>query len=108
MEFEYNNTLSGNDALYGVDPKYDDKWCIASVMPNLETLSINLDNDTVDKTLILPASLKVLKYRTNQIHNVEFLTGIVDKLNPTSEWLEANNVDMSHDFVLYNVYSTSL
>ena len=66
-----------NSALHGVDTKYSAKWCIASLLPNLETLSINLDNDTVDKTLILPASLKVLKYRTNKVHNVEFLTGIV-------------------------------
>ena len=95
-------TLSGNDALYGVDPKYNDKWCIASLFPNLETLSINLDNDTVDKTIIVPASLKVLKYRTNQIHNVELLTGIVDKVEPTSEWLENNNVQISNGWVLYN------
>lgn len=81
-------TLSGNDALYGVDPKYDAKWCIASLMPNLETLSINLDNDTVDKTIIVPESLKVLKYHTNQIHNVEFLTGLVDKFEPTSNFME--------------------
>lgn len=69
--------LSDNYVLNGVDPKYNAKWCIASLSPDIETLSINLDNDTVDKTLILPASLKTLKYRTNQIHNVEFLTGIV-------------------------------
>ena len=93
-------TLSGNDALYGVDPKYNGKWCIASLLPNLETLSINLDNDTVDKTLILPASLKVLKYRTNQIHNVEFLTGIVGAVKPTSQWLE-DNLETSHGWALY-------
>lgn len=80
-------TLSGNDALYGVDPKYNAKWCIASLLPNLETLSINLDNDAVDKTLILPASLKLLKYRTTQIHNVEFLTGIVGAFVPTSTFM---------------------
>ena len=80
-------TLSRNDALYGVDPKYNAKWCIASLLPNLETLSINLDNDTVDKTLILPESLKTLKYRTTQIHNVEFLTGIVGAFVPTSTFM---------------------
>ena len=80
-------TLSGYDALYGVDPKYY-AWCIAAALPNLETLSINLDNDTVDKSIIVPASLKVLKYRTNQIHNVEFLTGIVSSLNPSSTFMK--------------------
>lgn len=101
-------TLSGDDALYGVDPKYNSKWCIASLLPNLETLSINLDNDTVDKTIIVPASLKVLKYRTNQIHNVEFLTGIVDKLEPTSKWLEANNVDMASGWVRYDASNRAI
>ena len=81
-------TLSGNDALYGVDPKYDAKWCIASVMPNLETLSINLTDDIVDKTIIVPESLKSLKYHTDRIHNVEFLTGLVDKFEPTSNFME--------------------
>lgn len=97
--------LLGNDALYGVDTKYNAKWCIAAALPNLETLSINLDNDNVDKTIIVPASLKVLKYRTNQIHNVEFLTGIVSKFEPTSEWLEDNNLDMSNGWVIYNTYN---
>ena len=81
-------TLSGNDALYGVDPKYDAKWCIASVMPNLESLSINLTDDIVDKTIIVPESLKSLKYHSNRIHNVEFLTGMTDKFEPTSNFME--------------------
>lgn len=81
-------TLSGNDALYGVDPKYNNKWCIASVMPNLETLSINLTDDSVDKTIVVPESLKSLKYHSNKTHNVEFLTGLVDTFAPTSTFMQ--------------------
>ena len=87
MHVVSGGTLSGNDALYGVDPKYNAKWCIASLLPNLETLSINLENDTVDKTIIVPASLKVFKYRTNQVHNVEFLTGIFGVFEPASTFM---------------------
>ena len=82
--------LSGNDALYGVDPKYDMKWCIASAMPNLETLSIKLTDDYVDKTIIVPESLKSLKYKTRTIHNVEFLTGIFGSFEPAKTFITDN------------------
>lgn len=107
-----DSSLSENDAVYGVDPKYSAKWCIASVFPNLETLSINLDSDTQDRTIILPESLKVFKYHTNYRHNVEFLTGIVDNFVPTSSFMvdnfRSNCITDGHGWVKYNTASTNI